>query len=393
MLLRIQPDESLRSYVERNLYLQFRNSDLDILKSAELRYFSWSNRQVKLVGSIMGWHGCYGFNKLVHLHSDYPFRSVFKPAKFLAYSGAEYVYGQYCFDSLADTRTYCPLCVNEDIQSLGYSYWRRLHPHVTVCAKHNVDLLSYCQFCEQPFSRDGHSVQVMWSGCCGRSLGSARPAANRDPLALRLAQFYERICLLEHHLALETVLRVLESKLKNIDNRIVDQSFREAIDEFIADTELRKERGYGFILHEDRQYGLLDLIALIYEGFDDFLGHYLSLESGSALIDSCWSTYQIRSDYFDHYIEEDYRHGVALWSLRDFDHYKAHSLRDRRPRLYRCCNVADSRRDLRFSPRLVKASLPAVPRLGATGWAPVTTSRSLLGNRSSIDDTCERQLQ
>ena len=57
MLLRIQPDESLRSYVERNLYLQFRNSDLDILKSAELRYFSWSNRQVKLVGSIMGWHG------------------------------------------------------------------------------------------------------------------------------------------------------------------------------------------------------------------------------------------------------------------------------------------------------------------------------------------------
>ncbi|WP_218188509.1 hypothetical protein, partial [Pseudomonas sp. GTC 16482] len=96
---------------------------------------------------------------------------------------------------------------------------------------------------------------------------------------------------------------MLESKLKNIDNRIVDQSFREAIDEFIADTELRKERGYGFILHEDRQYGLLDLIALIYEGFDDFLGHYLSLESGSALIDSCWSTYQIRSDYFDHYIE------------------------------------------------------------------------------------------
>ncbi|MNE82241.1 hypothetical protein D3C80_1789500 [compost metagenome] len=62
-------------------------------------------------------------------------------------------------------------------------------------------------------------------------------------MALRLAQFYERICLLEHHLALETVLRVLESKLKNIDNGIVDQSFREAIDEFIADTELRKERG------------------------------------------------------------------------------------------------------------------------------------------------------
>lgn len=386
MLLRIQPDESLRSYVERNLYLQFRNSDLDILKSAELRYFSWSKRQVKLIGSIMGWHGCYGFNKLVHLHTDYPFRSVFKPTKLLAYSETEFISGHYCFDSLADTRTYCPMCVNEDINLLGYSYWRRLHSHVTVCAKHNVNLLSYCQFCNQPFSRDGHSVQVMWSGCSGRSLGSAEPAANRDPLALRLAQFYERICLLEHHLARETVLRLLESKLKNIENEIIDQSFRDAFDEFIA-------CGFGYVFHEGREYHLLDLIALVYERFEDFLGHYLSLESGSALIDSCWSTYQIRSDYFDHYIEEDYRYGVALWSLRGFDHYLAHQLRDRRPRLYRCCNVADSRRDLRFSPRLVKASLPAVPRLGATGWAPVTSRGSPQGNRSSIDDTCDRQLQ
>ncbi|WP_372490331.1 hypothetical protein [Pseudomonas sp. WHRI 8519] len=33
------------------------------------------------------------------------------------------------------------MCVSEDIRSLGYSYWRRFHPHVTICVKHNVDLL------------------------------------------------------------------------------------------------------------------------------------------------------------------------------------------------------------------------------------------------------------
>ncbi|MNJ55990.1 hypothetical protein D3C77_515160 [compost metagenome] len=150
MLLRIKPDESLRSYIERNLYLQFRNPDLDFLKSANLHYFNWSSRQIKLIANIMGWHGCYGFNKLVHLHTDYPFQSVLKSARCLAYSESEFESGLYCFDSLANTRAYCPLCVNEDIQSLGYSYWRRFHPHVTVCAKHNVDLLSHCQFCESP---------------------------------------------------------------------------------------------------------------------------------------------------------------------------------------------------------------------------------------------------
>ncbi|MCE0962194.1 hypothetical protein [Pseudomonas putida] len=393
MLLRIQPDESLRSYVERNLYLQFRNSDLDILKSADLRYYSWSNRQIKLLASIMGWHGCYGFNKLVHLHTDYPFRNVFKPTKLLAYSGTEFVSGRYCFDSLATTRTYCPLCVSEDIKSLGYSYWRRFHPHITVCAKHNVDLLSSCEFCEQPFSRDGHSIQVMWSGCAGRSLGSAEPVANKDPFALRLAKFYEKICFLEHYLILETVLLILESKFKTIDNESVDLGLRKCVDEFLADRELREHDGHGFIIHENRVFDLLDLITLAYESFEEFLGDYLSLDPDPAPIESCWSTYRIRYDYFDHYIEEDYRHGVALWSLCFFDPYVGHPLRDRRPRIYRCCNVPDSRRDMRFTPRLVKASLPSVPRLGATGWAPVITKKSPVVNRSSSDDASDPLLQ
>jgi hypothetical protein len=70
MLLRIQPEESLRSYVERNLYLQLYNSDLDYLKKPSLRYCHWDGWQVKIIANIMGWHGCYGFNKLLHLHTS-----------------------------------------------------------------------------------------------------------------------------------------------------------------------------------------------------------------------------------------------------------------------------------------------------------------------------------
>lgn len=67
MLLRIQPDESLRSYVERNLLLQLRNAGLDVFRTSSFRYYSRDNSQVISIAEILGWYGCYGFNKLVHL--------------------------------------------------------------------------------------------------------------------------------------------------------------------------------------------------------------------------------------------------------------------------------------------------------------------------------------
>jgi hypothetical protein len=180
MLLRIQPDESLRSYVERNLFLQLRNPDLDIFRSPNFRYYSWDNSQVISIAEIFGWYGCYGFNKLVHLHTDYHFRSVLKSDSSFAYSESEFVTANYCFDSLKVSRSYCPICVKQDIHDIGYSYWRRLHPKVTVCARHNVNLLLYCLFCGKPFSRGGHALSVLWSGCGGRCLGDAQATMNTD---------------------------------------------------------------------------------------------------------------------------------------------------------------------------------------------------------------------
>lgn len=384
MLLRIQPDESLRSYLERHFFLQVQNLGLNNLKKLRLRSSNWYSWEVKQIADFMGWRGCYGFNKLVHMHTSYPFRSVL--TKDFSYSGSEFLFSSHCFDSFENTLSYCPLCVNEDIQLLGYSYWRRLHHHVTVCAKHNVHLISRCQFCGQPFCRDGHPPHVMWSGCAGRSLGDAKPTENKDPLALRLAQFFERICALGHHLSAETALHLLHEKLKkNIDFEVICPRLRDDTKELIQEIRSGWRLSYEVILVNGRAYELLDALAVVYESFDKFLDDCLFLEPIPVSIDSYWSTYRVRSHDFDHYVEEDYRLGVNSWTCIDIKELLRYPFQDYyRPVIYPGCNPPLPRgKGRQLKPEKARESLPAAPRLGADGWGPVTPSMPALG----IDNT------
>ncbi len=88
MLLRIQPDESLRSYVERNIYLGLNSHKLDILKG--LYCVHWRGWVVKSIAELLGWHGCYGYNKLLHLHTSIPFSRVLKTESAMQLSPVEY---------------------------------------------------------------------------------------------------------------------------------------------------------------------------------------------------------------------------------------------------------------------------------------------------------------
>lgn len=346
MLLRIQPDESLRSYVERNLFLQGHNPALEIFRTTEFRYTYWRSKQVISIANILGWHGCYGFNKLVHSHTDYPFRGVLKSKDSYSYSETEFVSESYYFDDLTIKRSYCPLCVKEDTRVRGYSYWRRIHSRITVCAKHNVNLLSNCQFCEKPFSRDGHAVHVMWSGCAGRSLGEAEHTVNTDPVELRLAQFFERLCSIQHHLSAETVLRVLEDSLTEvIDNEAHETDLREKLAKLISRTnELSVHRDFRLLVHREQLVELLELVAIVYESFELFLSDCFRHEPDPAPIDSYWSSYRITGHASEQYIEEDYRLGVGIWSCRDPDDYMASPFYSSdwygcRPITYSCCNL------------------------------------------------------
>lgn len=382
MQLRIQPDESLRSYVERNLFLHLKTPTLNVFRVPELRYCFWKSRQVKTIANIFGWHGSYGFNKLVHLHTDFPIRGVLKSNKRLSYSESEFLLESYTFDDLTRNRSYCPLCVQEDIHALGYSYWRRAHSIVTVCAVHNVKLISHCQFCAKPFSLNGHAVNVMWSGCAGRCLGDAEPTMNTDPVELRLAQFFKKLCTLQYHISAETALRVIEEILKEgIDGKDFEWDFRGVFPKINLSVEkFYEHRAFKFLVKPNHLDLLFELLAVVYEKFEIFLGDYLRHESDPEPIDSYWSSYRISPYGSEQYIEENYCLGVGVWTCRDPDDYRS-AWRDPHPITYPCCNLAyPQRKGHQLSPERVGDALPKIPRLGSTGWAPLIMRRSQLSD-------------
>lgn len=68
MLLRIQKEETLRSFLERNDLLNWGNPDMEFLSrisGAKIEF-----KQIKEIAEAIGWVGCYGFNRLLHNHTQ-----------------------------------------------------------------------------------------------------------------------------------------------------------------------------------------------------------------------------------------------------------------------------------------------------------------------------------
>ncbi|QQE78395.1 TnsD family Tn7-like transposition protein [Alicyclobacillus sp. SO9] len=84
---------------------------------------------------------------------------------------------------------WCPLCVEDDIQTYGEPYLHRVHhiPGVKVCPKHSVKLRSKCPHCDSaPYQRGIQEFPYPLTVCtCGHSL--LVPERNNDPLLARLA--------------------------------------------------------------------------------------------------------------------------------------------------------------------------------------------------------------
>ncbi len=378
MLLRIQKDESLRSYVERNRFLPGTNSEINTSKT--LSHCHLDGSAVRKIANILGWGGCYGFNKLLHEHTKSPSRYVFKSKFDFSYSGFDYLDSHY-LDSLTSHRPYCPVCVKEDKIKMGYSYWRRIHNDVRVCPKHNVTLLTICQFCDKPFARGGHAVSVMWTGCGGRDLDEAQPIPNTDPRALKQAKFFDEICGLEHHIYVETATVVLEAKINMLaaDGEL-ELSTNRPLESFRRYLDLREKHGdYEIRSFYHRGDGLVALAATVYETFGEFLSDYLMLEPNSPNIESFWNTYYWPTTYAEHFVQEDYSHGVAIWSWPHFENWKrdpyyADLVRQKRKkRHYWCCNPADSHL-IGYLPGEYRHPIipPAVPRETTAEVAPTT---------------------
>jgi len=136
MPLQIQTDASLASYVRRNLHLNWPASNMGIFERLATRHVL-KTIELKGIAEALGWPGCYGFNRLLQGHTMMAATHVFKGSWDHSYSGRQYVSERERFSEWE--AAFCPECVREDLELLGFSYWRRYGaPYVTVCYKHNV---------------------------------------------------------------------------------------------------------------------------------------------------------------------------------------------------------------------------------------------------------------
>lgn len=366
MLLRIQKNESLRSYVERNLFVLHTSLDSEIFES--LSHCDYDNSQVKVIANLLGWHGCYGFNKLLHAYTTYPWQAVLKSRFNHSYSNNEYICNFTKFDSLSAMKSYCPVCAKEDRIQLGYSYWRRILPEVKVCAKHNVVLLTACQFCDKPFAKGGHAASVMWSGCAGRHLGEAEPVVSVNPSAFRLAQFFDELCEADHHIYLDTAVAVLEERLiKKVAENPTDFLQNGALEKFQCYIEnYRTNDVIHWWIYNSFSRELVSFATSLFETFDEFSAECRKLEPNTPSIDFFWDTYCCVGQGTEHFVKEYYYLGVAEWSWPAFEDLscdpflRTHSIMGYGTGGYHCCIPLDAHTSGDYP---AHAPLPRVPRL------------------------------
>lgn len=292
MILLIQPDESLRSYIERNIHLNWRNPT-GLFES--LSRFSLSSMDLRKITAHMGWPGCYGFNRLLHLHTHYPTRVVFKNNQELSYSHSEYVGAWVCYGVDWGGATYCPECVKEDLQRLGFSYWRRQLSHdLEVCATHNVVLIDACPNCQQPFSCGGHNLDVMWRTCDGVHLSEGSSQKNEDPLKLKKARFYADLACLDLSIPVDAALKVLKSKIALV--QLSEASSYDVLEQ------LKNDIDRAFLYEATEQ--LVEAVLELYDSLGQFVEDVVAQGYRVRRVETLWATYRAEDRSSAHYVEE-----------------------------------------------------------------------------------------
>ncbi|MFV3368808.1 hypothetical protein ACNFH5_11610 [Pseudomonas sp. NY15435] len=343
MLLRIQRDESLRSFIARNLFLNWNGPEARAFD--RLLKFSIRTNEVREIAAAMGWLGCFGFNRLLHKHTDYPRYSIFKIKRDFSYSHFEYLRGNKQFESNRVSATFCSECVRDDLASLGFSYWRRApRSDVKVCPKHNVHLQSKCPFCNKPFSDKGHGLDVMWRGCAGRHLGESPSIVNEDSFELKKAKFIWDAFSLDVVVSVESALLAINERLRLFGA----QGGQEAgvLDELRCrvNRELEVATKYdadNWFRAGDELRVIWESMLLLYDEFEQFLADVKLREDETRLASSLWSTYRAGRYPTAQYVEEDYAYGVGHWFCSNPSQFSPMEYADAGhfcPVLYPCCN-------------------------------------------------------
>lgn len=369
MLLQIQNEESLRSYVERNIYVGWKQPHVEIFE--RLSKYSIGAADVKVIASVLNWRGCYGFNRLLHHHTNYPQYSIFKNIQDMSYSQRRYISAGYCYGSDRTITGFCPECVRGDLKSLGFSYWRRSHSTLKVCAAHNVTLVTSCPFCEKPFCHEGHGLDVMWNTCGGHHLSECEATRNDDALELKKAKFFEEISSSKTYICEETALTILHKKISRLGlSHAVRLGESDTSIEFITrvlHSKIKKRlKNNGHFM--DHSSLIFELLVITYDDFSDFLEDLRFEQSVCRPVESLWSTYRSGGCESAHYVAEDYSDGVGHWSCPypselSLDLATNDGYASRRAMIYICCNYKRKKmKGHQLKARRVDPAPPGVPR-------------------------------
>ena len=308
MLLRIQRDESLHSYIERNIVLNWMDPVGEFFKAFSKSSFYYF--ELKTIASAMGWPGCRGLNRLLHFHTDYAKYSVFKDDRNLSYSQDAYISKSWKRVANKFATRFCPDCVREDIRTIGFSFWHRSQDQsVDVCAKHNVILESNCPFCNSGFDSREHGLEIMWNGCGGHSLAECESVTNHDPIKYKESKLLSDIYSCTFHISTRASFEVFYNRLSSIDHsHLLKNQYYDNYRSFLKLATSSKHTKY---INTEEQFmhnrSCFDLIMSIYDNFDGFLNEVKCHVNALRPIDSLWGTYKTRDKPIFNYVIDEFR--------------------------------------------------------------------------------------
>lgn len=266
MLLSIQQDESLHSYIDRNIFLDWQGPAAIFFKQFSKSVLSFG--ELKTIASAMGWERSIGLNRLLHLHTDYPRNYIFKNSRNLYFAQYENVERTRCAETKRDPPSFCVECIKDDLSTHGFSFWRRSHQvDIKVCAKHNVLLQKNCPYCGRSFTHEGHGLDVLWSGCEGRSLVSSVAVINDDSFEYKRSKILSEIYASKYRVSESAAQNLL---LEKISSNRFDQDV--LVVRFLKDI-ISSAKAEGTCVSGDSRFNglIFEAIAIAYDSFNLFL--------------------------------------------------------------------------------------------------------------------------
>lgn len=344
MLAQIQPEESLYSFLARNIFLKLDGPAL--LNFERILNSRIGAKELRVISAALGWTGCYGFNRLLHEHTSYPRIGLIQHSQDISYSGAYYLLDCHVHGSDWGIPAYCPVCVVEDIQEIGFSYWRRTFGNYNICAKHNLVMHSNCPFCGETFSTKNHGLDVMWKGCAGRQISQSGSSLSWDVSDDRIYRFLNDAFKFNYAICLESALTVMSCKrpiysgVGNSSSELISQ-FDAVLKEALDEIRCRNVVNDGAFMY--KHYHLVWCYApLVYERFSDLVEDLQSSGVELRSVKSSWDFYRAGGVHSAQYIQEDYQTGVGVWSCpypSELEPLSLPHVNERALKIYQCCNI------------------------------------------------------